>query len=61
MAEEKKECVFCNFFRKLFRPKKSGCCSMKIEEVAENEPLPPPQSQAKPSCCGGEQTKQGQK
>jgi hypothetical protein len=61
MADEEKECVVCKFFSKLFRPKKSSCCNMKIEEVAANEPLQPPQSQAKPSCGCEEQTKQGQK
>ena len=63
MADEKKGCVFCDFFSKIFgsRKSKSSCCSMKIEEVAEDQRPQAPQPPSGSSCCGQNQAMQGQK
>jgi len=61
MADEEKECVFCKFFSKLFRPKKSSCCNMKIEEVAEGQPPQDPNPSTRPSCCDTERARRDDK
>jgi len=57
MADEKKTGIWS----KLFGARKSSCCNMKIEEVAEDEPPQAPKPPAKPSCCGEERIKKDQK
>ena len=57
MADEKKKGILS----KLFGAKKSGCCNMKIEEVAKNPPGQPAKPAQGPSCCCGGKAKQDKK
>ena len=57
MADEKRKGIFS----RIFGPKKSCCCNMKIEEVAEDQPAHASKPPAGASCCGGEQSKREKK
>ncbi len=49
MSEEKKKGKFSKFL-KLFEPKKSSCCCMKIEEVVDEKERPVENKNNK-ECC----------